>query len=274
VNPFLKTNSLSMKILRILIVPVMAAVLFSSCKTQQKAPSFSGYFENNADTTNQEEIKFTEPLIQTGDLLSIFIYSDATDEGKTDAMYNLINPGGGSGGATQGFLVDNDGNIQYPKIGTIKAEGLTKPQLAEVIKKKINEKETVLTNPTVIVQLLNFRVTILGEVSNPGPITLPREKLNILEAVGLAGDISAYGKKNDLVIIRNVKGKIEYGKIDLSSRNLFQSPYYYLRQNDVVLVNPNKNKAKLTNDQVFTRRMGMAFSIINTIALLYNIFLR
>jgi polysaccharide export outer membrane protein len=240
----------------------------SSCKTQQKAIS---YLQDYADTTKKDEVKFIEPLIQTGDLLSIFIYSDATDEGKTDAMYNLANFGVSSGGAAHGFFVDNDGNIQYPKIGTIKAEGLTKPQLAEVIKKKINEKDLVLTNPTVIVRLLNFRITILGEVSKPGPITLPGEKLNILEAVGLAGDVSVYGKKDDIVVIRDVNGKIEYGKIDLSSRSLFQSPYYYLRQNDVVLVNPNKNKARL-NDQVFNQRMGMTFSIINTIALLYNIF--
>jgi len=257
-----------MKILRLLILPVVASVLFSSCKTQQKA---IGYLEDYTDSTKQDEVKFSEPLIQKSDLLSIFIYSDAVDEGKTDAMYNLANFGGNNGGTAQGFLVDNDGNIQYPKIGTVRAEGLTKPQLVEIIKKKVNEKDSVLTNPTVIVRLLNFRVTILGEVSKPGPINLPGDKLNILEAVGLAGDVSTFGKKDDIVIIRDVDGKIEYGKIDLSSRNLFKSPYYYLRQNDVVLVNPNKNKARL-NDQVFNQRMGMAFSIINTIALLYNIF--
>ena len=257
-----------MKTLRLLILPVIASILVSSCKTQQRA---IGYLEDYSDSAKQDEVKFSEPFIQKSDLLSIFIYSDAVDEGKTDAMYNLANFGGNNSGAAQGFLVDNDGNIQYPKIGTIRAEGLTKPQLAEIIKKKINARDSVLTNPTVIVRLLNFRVTILGEVSKPGPINLPGDKLNILEAVGLAGDVSTFGKKDDIVVIRDVDGKIEYGKIDLSSRNLFKSPYYYLRQNDVVLVNPNKNKARL-NDQVFNQRMGMAFSIINTIALLYNIF--
>ena len=91
------------------------------------------------------------------------------------------------------------------------------------------------------------------------------------EAIGLAGDISIYGKKEDVVILRDVDGAVEHGKVDLSSKKLFESPYYFLRQNDVVLVNPNKNKARLS-DQVFNQRLGIAFSIINTIALLYNVF--
>jgi polysaccharide export outer membrane protein len=244
-----------MKIFRLLLVFIISAVLFSSCKTQQKAVS---YIEDYSDSSKTDEVKYTEPLIQKNDILSILIYSDATDGGKTDSMYNY----------TQGFLVDNDGNIQYPRFGTIKVEGITKQEVAETIRKKA---ELVLTNPTVLVRLLNFRITMLGEVAKPGQISLPGERITILEAIGLAGDVSVYGKKDDVVVIRDVNGKIEYGKIDMSSRNLFKSPYYYLRQNDVVLVNPNKNKARLS-DQVFNQRLSIAFSLINTIALLYTIF--
>jgi polysaccharide export outer membrane protein len=182
-------------------------------------------------------------------------------------MYNLANAGTGSA-ATQGFLVDIDGNIQYPRIGKIKAEGLTKAQLSEEIRKKITG---TLSNPSVLVRLLNFKVTMLGEVSRPGPITIPTEKITILEAIGLAGDINIYGRREDVVILRPTDSTIEHGTIDLSSKNLFNSPYYFLRQNDVVLVNPNKNKARLS-DQVFNQRLGIAFSMINMIALLYNIF--
>ena len=268
-NASFKTNNPLMKILRLLCLPVMALVLITSCKTQQNA---LGYLENLGDTALTSELKFQEPLIQKNDQFSIVIYSEAADEGKTDAWYNLSGIGGTTpAGTSSGYMVDNDGFILHPRIGMIKAEGLTKSQLAEIIKKKINEKDSVLTNPLVIVKLLNFKITMLGEVARPGPITLPGERLNILEAVGLAGDLSIYGKKNDIMVIREVDGKVEYGKVDLSSRSIFQSPYFYLRQNDVVLVNPNKNKARL-NDQVFNQRMGIAFSIINTIALLYNVF--
>ena len=244
-----------MKIFRLLLVLIIPAVLFSSCKTQQKALT---YVEDYSDSTKTDEVYYIEPFIQKNDILSIFIYSDATDWGKTDSLYNY----------SQGFLVDNDGNIQYPRFGTIKAEGKTKLELAEIIRQKA---EPELTNPTVIIRLSNFRITLLGEVSKPGQISLPGERITILEAIGLAGDISIYGKKVDIVVIRDVNGKIEYGKIDMSSRSLFKSPYYFLRQNDVVLVNPNKNKARL-NEQVFNQRLSMAFSIINTIALLYTIF--
>jgi polysaccharide biosynthesis/export protein len=252
-----------MKILFLLIFSIFAVISFSSCRSQRPL----GYVEDFTDTSGKVQVKYPEPLIKKDDVLSIIVYSDATDGGVTDAMYNLANTGTGSA-ATQGFLVDIDGNIQYPRIGKIKAEGLTKAQLSEEIRKKITG---TLSNPSVLVRLLNFKVTMLGEVSRPGPITIPTEKITILEAIGLAGDINIYGKREDVVILRPTDSTIEHGTIDLSSKNLFNSPYYFLRQNDVVLVNPNKNKARLS-DQVFNQRLGIAFSMINMIALLYNIF--
>jgi polysaccharide export outer membrane protein len=256
-----------MKFLRLLILLFIGTAIFSSCKTQQRA---FGYIENYSDTTIKDEVKYSEHIIQKDDLLSIFVVSDAADGGITDAMYNMKNAGASEAAdkAAQGYLVDNDGNIRFPRLGSIKALGLSKTQLSDIIQKRL---DSVLTNPTVIVRLLNFRVTMLGEVARPGSISMPGERLTILEAVGLSGDISIYGKKEDIVVIREVDGKVEYGKVDLSTKSIFQSPYFYLRQNDVVLINANKNKARL-NDQVFNQRMNIAFSIINTIALLYNIF--
>ena len=252
-----------MKILSLLVFSIFTVILFSSCRSQKPL----GYVEDFTDSSDQVRVKYPEPLIQKGDLLSIVVYSDAIDGGVTDAMYNLANAGGGNA-STQGFLVDLDGNIQYPRIGKIKADGLTKTQLSEEVRKKLTGS---LQNPSVLVHLLNFKITMLGEVSKPGPITIPTEKITILEAIGLAGDISIYGKKEDIVILRPTDSTIEHGTIDLSSKNLFESPYYFLRQNDVVLVNPNKNKARLS-EQVFNQRLGIAFSLINMIALLYNIF--
>jgi polysaccharide export outer membrane protein len=259
-----KANTTCMKIPHLLLSLVIASAFFFSCTPQRDLT----YIENYSDTSKRNVVPFTEPLIQKNDLLSIQVYSDATDEGKTDAMYNLANFGGSASGGVQGFLVNNEGNIQYPRVGTIRAEGLTKPQLADVIKTRL---DTFLTNPVVIVRLLNFHITLLGEVAKPGTLSSPSERLTILEAIGLSGDLTQFGKKDDIVVLRDVDGQLEYGKLDLTDNSIFESPYYYLRQNDVVLVNPNKNKARL-NEQLFTQRLGIAFSIINTIALLYNVF--
>ena len=253
-----------MKILSILVLPIFVITLFSSCRSQKAL----GYLEDFSDTSGKVLVKYPEPLIQKNDVLSIIVYSDAIDGGATDAMYNLANTGGTISPTTAGFLVDNDGYIQYPRVGKIKAQGLTKAQLSEEIKTKVTGP---LQNPSVIVRVINFKITMLGEVARAGTITLPSEKVTILEAIGLAGDITIFGKKDDIVVLRDVDGAVEHGKVDLSSKKIFESPYYFLRQNDVVLVNPNKNKARLS-DQVFNQRLGIAFSIINTIALLYNIF--
>jgi polysaccharide export outer membrane protein len=253
-----------MKILSILIFPIFVITLFSSCRSQKPG----GYLEDFSDTAGKVQVKYPEPLIQKNDVLSIVVYSDAIDGGRTDAMYNLANFGGGGSTSVQGFLVDNEGYVQYPRIGKIKAQGLTKAQLAEEIKNKVTGP---LQNPSVLVRVINFKITMLGEVSKAGPITLPSEKITILEAIGLAGDVTQYGKKDDIVVLREVDGAVEHGKVDLTSKNVFDSPYYFLRQNDVVLVNPNKNKARLS-EQVFNQRLGIAFSIINMIALLYNVF--
>jgi polysaccharide biosynthesis/export protein len=252
-----------MKFLSFLIFSIFGIIFFCSCKTQ-KPP---GYLEDFTDTSGKVQVRYPEPVIKKDDVLSIVVYSDAADGGATDAMFNLANTGTGST-STQGFLVDNEGYIQYPRVGKIKAEGLTKAQLSEEIRKKVTGP---LSNPTVLIRLLNFKVTMLGEVARPGPITIPTEKVTILEAIGLAGDINIYGIKEDVVILRPTDSTIEHGTVDLSSKKLFESPYYFLQQNDVVLVNPNKNKARLS-DQVFNQRLGIAFSIINMVALLYNIF--
>ena len=252
-----------MKILSFLLFSIFVIIIFSSCRSQKPL----GYVEDFTDTSGKVHVKFPEPVIQKGDQLSIVVYSDAIDEGKTDAMYNLANTGT-ENVSTQGFLVDLEGNIQYPRIGKIKADGLTKAQLSEEIRKKLTGP---LQNPSVLVHLLNYKITMLGQVSRPGPITIPSEKMTIFEAIGLAGGITDYGKKEEVVILRPTDSTIEHGTIDLSSKKVFESPYYFLRQNDVVLVNPNKNKARLS-EQVFNQRLGIAFSLINMIALLYNIF--
>lgn len=243
---------------------------FVSCSSQKKLPN---YLENVSDTTIKADVQIPELRIQKSDLLSIQVYSASTKPEISDAIFNL--PGQGSseaGSVTTGYLVDVNGNIEYPRIGLIKAEGLTKLQLADTIKKRINEKDSVLANPSVIIRFQNLKVTLLGEVNKEGPISVPAERVTILEAIGLAGGIKDYGMKDSVMVIREIDGKRTAGWVDMTSNNLFESPYYHLMQNDVILVEPSKRKAKKTEQEVFYRQAAFVVSLITAIAVVITVF--
>jgi polysaccharide export outer membrane protein len=242
---------------------------FISCSTQKTLPNYLEYVK---DTGDKKEVIIPELRIQKNDNLSIQVYSASVDP-RVDELYNIRTGGTATqpGNAT-GFLVDGRGNIEYPRIGVIHAEGLTKLELEDIIKRRINEKDSVLTNPSVIIRFLNFKVSVLGEVKSPGVMTIPAERVTILEAIGLAGDITEFGLKDQVKVVREANGRREIGVIDLSSDSLFVSPYYNLMQNDVVMVAPTKKKAKQAEQNLVLQRVSLGLSIITAIALLYNIF--
>ena len=260
-----------MRFFRIICVSTLLGLFITSCGSQKRLPN--NYIEDVTDTIGKDAVKIPDPTIQKNDLLSILIYS-ATTVPETDAPYNLPNLGGttATGTTVSGYLVDSKGNIEYPRIGTIHVEGLTKSELGDLIKSRINEPVKQLENPSVIVRFLNYKITVLGEVARAGSFNLPTERITILEALGLAGDVSVYGKRNNVKVIREINGTREIGTIDLTSKNLFESPYYYLVQNDLVYVEAKKTKAKQADDAATTQRISFALSIITSIALLYNIF--
>jgi polysaccharide export outer membrane protein len=246
------------------------SVHFISCSPQKNLPN---YLDNVSDTTIRADVQIPEFRIQKSDLLTIQVYSASTKPEISDAIFNL--PAQGSAEATStttGYLVDVNGNIEYPRIGLIKAEGLTKLQLADTIKKRINEKDSVLTNPSVIIRFQNLKVTLLGEVNREGPISVPAERVTILEAIGLAGGIKEYGMKDSVLVIRELDGKRTAGWVDMTSNNLFESPYYHLMQNDVIFVEPSKRKAKKTEQEVFYRQAGFVVSLITAIAVVITVF--
>jgi polysaccharide biosynthesis/export protein len=254
-----------MKFFRIVLF-IALSFYFISCTPQQKIPN---YLQNVADTTIAEKV-------QKNDLLSIQVYSASTKKEISDAPFNLPSQGGstdGSAGSSAGgFLVDANGNIEYPQIGLLKAEGLTKLQLADSIKKKINEKDSVLTNPSVIIRFQNLKVTVLGEVNKEGPVTIPGERVTILEAIGLAGGVKEYGLKNSIKVVREIDGKRQAGYVDLSSNSLFESPYYNLMQNDMIVVEPSKRKAKKADQEMVYRQAGFVVSLITAIAVVIRVF--
>jgi polysaccharide export outer membrane protein len=142
---------------------------------------------------------------------------------------------------SSGYLVSQDGFIEFPALGKIMAAGLTKQKLKEDITEKlVNSK--LLIDPIVTVRFLNYRVTVLGEVARPTVVTVPNERISILEAIGLAGDITIYGKRDNVLLIREEKATKVIKRINLNSSEILSSPYYYLKSNDVVYVEPNNAK--------------------------------
>ena len=249
------------------LICIILAVFLSSCRSQKEV-SYN-YIEGVTDTTGKDALKYAEPIIQKNDLLSIQVYSNSTKPDVSDVLYNppaLSNVASTNPGA--GYLVDNEGNIKFPRLGILHAEGLTKKQLSDQISGKITDLE----NPTVIIRFLNYRVTVLGEVGHQGTFVIPYEKVTIFEALGLAGDIPVTGKKENVRVIREINGNREIGTIDLTSKNVFESPYYNLQQNDVVLVEVKKSKVKQIDQALVTQRITFALSLVTGIALLYNIF--
>ncbi len=185
------------------------------------------------------------PVIHKNDLLSIYVTSLNTD---ATLIFNAPSipttaTSTAKGTTTQniGYLVNEEGDIKFPVLGNIKAEGLTVKELTDNLTDSLVLKK-LLIDPLITIRFLNFRVTVLGEVGNPTVITVPNEKISILEAIGLAGDLTIYGKRENVLLIREEEGKKIIKRIDLNSPATLTSAFYYLKSNDVVYVEPNKNK--------------------------------
>jgi polysaccharide export outer membrane protein len=251
---------------------LIISVLLMACGTQKKVPY--NYIEDVTDSTGKDTLKIFEPIIQKNDQLYIQVYTTTLSASKIDSQWNLpINPalsGNQSTAGIGGYLVDQEGNIEYPHIGLLHVEGLTKKQVADLIKSRIPPDE--LKDPSIIIRFMNFRVNVLGEVGHPGVVSIPYEKVTILEAIGLAGDIPITGKKTTVHVVREANGTREFGTIDLTSKDLFDSPYYYLMQNDMVIVEPRKSKLRLNEQSIVAQRISFALTIITTAGILYNIF--
>jgi polysaccharide biosynthesis/export protein len=262
-----------MKFTRIFLLLALPAYLFS-CRTQQKLPH---YLEHVTDSIAKGDVKIPQLRFQKNDQISIQISSLSTRPEVSDAIYNQP-VSSGSGGAQNlalmGYMVDLNGNIQHHRLGVFHVEGLTKEELAAEIKKRLTEPVELLKDPTVIIRYLNFRVTVLGEVGGVGAVNIPGERLTILEAIALAGGISDYGKKDDVRVLREVDGKRESGSIDLSDKNIFESPYYNLKQNDVVIVAPTKQKRNDAEQARISQKIAFGFTLVTVAATLANLFIK
>lgn len=214
-------------------------LLLTSCVDTRKAT----YFVGQGDATLPSNLTVPQTVIAKNDLLSITVSSLSSTASTTFNQPNVVfqNTGTNGGGPVQatGYLVDADGNIQFPLLGTIRAEGLTENALRAQLVKSLTDKK-LLVDPIVTIRHLNFRVTVLGEVANPTVINVPNEKITLLESLGLAGDITVFGKKENVLVIREEAGQKVVKRINLNTSEIFNSPYYYLRSNDIVYVEPTK----------------------------------
>ena len=255
-----------MKFTRFLLL-LAFPLYFISCKPLQKIPN---YLEHVNDSTGKGMVKVADLKIQKNDLLSVQIFSLSTKPEVSDAIYNQLVTSAG----VAGYLVDNNGNIEHHRLGTIHAEGLTKNELAAEIKKRLKEPVEVMTDPTVLIRFLNLKITILGQVGREGAISVPGERINILEAVGLAGGITDYGKKTNIRVVRESNGQRETGFVDLTSKDLFDSPFYNLVQNDIIIVESTSQKLKETEQARTMQKISFALTLVTASAALSNILIR
>jgi polysaccharide export outer membrane protein len=255
--------------MRLLIFGFFIGILFMSCGTQK---AVYNYLEDMQDTAIQKAFFIKEPVIQNNDMLSIQIYSASLDE-KVDMDYNLrfLSTGNQQQNQEVGYLVNQRGNIELPRLGIVRAEGLTKAQLADLIKSKL---KGLLTDPTVIIRFINFRVVVMGEVGAPGVQTIPVENLTILEALAMAGDITEFGKKKEVKILRENNGTRQMGIVDVTSTKMFESPYYQLKQNDVILVEQTRYRVRQTEQERILTQIGFVTGIVSTAAIIISLVTR
>ena len=244
-------------------MPVLVSIF--SCVNTKKTT----YFYNASDTTILSRAEDTSsPVIQKNDILSVFITSLNSE---ASAIFNLNNnanssvvTNAGNSANGSGYLVNSDGNIQLPILGNIKVDGQTTKQVKQHVSDILLAKK-LLIDPIVTVHHLNYEVTVIGEVGKPTVINVPSEKISLLKALGLAGDITIFGKKDNVLLIREINGKRTVKRIDLISPEFLTSAYYYLQPNDVVYVEANKNK--IANSSAVRQTLPIVLSGLSIVLL-------
>ena len=220
---------------------VCMAVFFTACTSTKKII----YLQDVVPLKQQEIEQKYEVIIHSDDLLAIMVNSRDPELALPFNMPMITYQLGSNSSGQQrvlGYLVDMNGNIDFPILGEIHAEGLTRMQLTELIKNKLIEGD-LIKDPIVTVQFLNFKISVMGEVGRPGSFTISGDRITLLEALSMAGDLTIYGRRDRVGVIRENNGKRTILFHDLRSVDIFNSPCYYLQQNDIVYVEPNKAKS-------------------------------
>ena len=219
---------------------------------------------NTAEKLNSYEIK-----IQPDDLLNITV---SAEDPEISAPFNLNAPSvvsagkqTASGQSTSQYLVDANGFINFPILGALKISGLTRTEVLNLFQKKIG---VFIKNPIVNLRVSNFKVSLQGEVGSPGSYPIASDRVTLIEALAMAGDLTINGKRDNILIIREIEGVKSYNRVDITKSDFLNSPFYYLAQNDVVYVEPNKSKVSASAINPSTGVIISITSILLTIATL------
>ncbi len=250
------------KNLRQIVALVLVAMTAASCVTQKQMTYLQNADASQAQAVNAQFQSRSETVLRNGDAVTIFV--SALDK-EAVTPYNLpvvisAAPGQRQVQTTpmlQYYIVDAEGNVEMPVLGKIHVAGMSCKEVEQEVRRLL---ETQVVDPSVQVRLINGKISVLGEVNRPGKVEMTDERMTILEALAAAGDLTVYGKRDNVLITREVDGKIELARVDLRSADLYTSPYYYLQQNDVIYVSPNKVRA------IGSTNAGLWLSMVSTVA--------
>ncbi len=256
-----------------LLVIAICAVLLSSCKTQEKIL----YFQDIQLNKNEPVVGSRDIRLQPKDQISIIVNSK---DPQLAALFNLatssnqVGSSGGSGSSKiSGYTLDDKGEIDFPVLGKIKITGMTKSEVAEHVKTSLIEAN-LINDPVVTVEFMNLYVTVLGEVRLPGKYMITKDQITLLEALSMAGDLTIYGIRDGIYVIREENGQRITYKTDIRSKNLFASPAYFLKQNDVIYIEPNKTATKNSRigsaTSIVFSCIGVFFTVLNLVLSLTN----
>lgn len=244
---------------------VISVMFFSSCASKKNIV----YLQPDSVELNTL-YELNAPKLQPGDILAISV---TADDVRATMPFNQVSPYQGGTGTIQStnpfiptYAIDVNGEIDFPKIGKIKLAGRTRTQAIDLLRSEIGK---YIVDPGVSMVVRNFRVTVLGEVKAPGTYTIENDRLTILEALGLAGDMTMYGERKNVLVVREEDGAKEEFRLDLTKRETMNSPAYYLTQNDVVYVEPNGARVQSSkysqNTSIFISVASVLITVISVL---------
>jgi polysaccharide export outer membrane protein len=223
------------------LIPLIFVTLLFSCASRQDVV----YYQNIDNMAQQQKANSYEIRIQPDDLLMIIVSAEDPEIALPFNLRSIAVQNPGSLDAAMGqqsmqlYLVDAAGSIEFPVLGKLKVGGLSRSEVLQMVQQKIG---VYIKNPIINLRVMNFKVSVQGEVSLPGTYTVDSERVTLVEAISKAGDLTIYGKRDNILIIREIDGVKSYSRVDITKADFINSPFYYLAQNDVVYVEPNKTK--------------------------------
>lgn len=248
-------------------------ILFLLVMTSCASPKDIVYFQDSKNYASKKIEQSFNVKIQVDDLLAITVNNKNPELALPFNLPTIAYQAGKGDQLTtaqqmQGYLVDSEGNIDFPILGVIHVEGMTRLALTKLVKNRLIEGD-YMKDPVVSVKLLNYKISVMGEVNKPGSFDINSDRITVLEALSLAGDLSIYGKRDKVMVIREENGVRNVVNLNLKSGEIFNSPYFYLQQNDVVYVEPNKSRVGQSTYNSNLPLLVSSLSILTTVILFF-----